>query len=216
MKKKKVLFGVPLEQIIKDKELSSDGIPKVVRECCEYLSKYALRTEGLFRVDGSEVEVQKLVNSYNAGKRTDLSKAKDHFVVGTLFKRFLGKLPQSLITKEFYEKAFEFRDAPIDEQVKGWRALLDAIDGGPRQIIKFVFAFLKNVERNEGFNMMSATNLGIVFGMLCAQCFSHFVSALLSAALFLILPQTILSYFCRSLLDQSRICFEHYGYDPER
>mmetsp|Transcript_15839 Transcript_15839/g.40147 ORF Transcript_15839/g.40147 Transcript_15839/m.40147 type:complete len:215 (-) Transcript_15839:2035-2679(-) len=164
MKKKKVLFGVPLEQIIKDKELSSDGIPKVVRECCEYLSKYALRTEGLFRVDGSEVEVQKLVNSYNAGKRTDLSKAKDHFVVGTLFKRFLGKLPQSLITKEFYEKAFEFRDAPIDEQVKGWRALLDAIDGGPRQIIKFVFAFLKNVERNEGFNMMSATNLGIVFG----------------------------------------------------
>uniref|UniRef100_A0A8C9F929 Rho-GAP domain-containing protein n=1 Tax=Pavo cristatus TaxID=9049 RepID=A0A8C9F929_PAVCR len=52
-KKKKPVFGIPLSDAV-DRTMMYDGIrlPAVFRECIDYVEKYGMKCEGIYRVSG--------------------------------------------------------------------------------------------------------------------------------------------------------------------
>ena len=50
-------------------DVNSDVLPTLVVECLSHLEEYGLNVEGLFRVSGSHLEIDRLKKAYERGRR---------------------------------------------------------------------------------------------------------------------------------------------------
>ncbi|KAH3660045.1 hypothetical protein OGAPHI_007250 [Ogataea philodendri] len=112
------VFGCSLEESIKVAEakiyISSDRdglirygrIPRVVALCGSYLKKHGLDVEGIFRVAGSTKRIKQLQLIFSSpptyGSKIDWDGYTVHDAA-SLFRRFLGSLPEPLIPLSMYE-----------------------------------------------------------------------------------------------------------------
>ncbi len=106
----KAVFGLPLAEAVEYcRPIGADVcLPAVVYRCLEFLeTNYAAITVDLFRIDGSQVEIQELKNRFNTERDMDLlipNRSYDTHVIASLLKIYLTKLPDfSLTGKLGYE-----------------------------------------------------------------------------------------------------------------
>ncbi|KAG7883966.1 hypothetical protein KL938_002551 [Ogataea parapolymorpha] len=113
------IFGCPIEESIKVAEakiyISSDRdglirygrIPRVVALCGSFLKKNGLEVEGIFRVAGSTKRIKQLQLIFSSpptyGSKIDWDGYTVHDAA-SLFRRFLGSLPEPLIPLSMYDK----------------------------------------------------------------------------------------------------------------
>ncbi|KAG7700157.1 hypothetical protein KL930_000844 [Ogataea haglerorum] len=113
------IFGCPIEESIRVAEakiyISSDRdglirygrIPRVVALCGSYLKKNGLEVEGIFRVAGSTKRIKELQLIFSSppsyGSKIDWDGYTVHDAA-SLFRRFLGSLPEPLIPLSMYDK----------------------------------------------------------------------------------------------------------------
>ncbi|KAK7003363.1 rho GTPase-activating protein 25 [Biomphalaria glabrata] len=167
------LFSQSLEEILMYERRENRIIPYIVDECVEFLYKYGLEAEGIFRLPGRQSAIKEIILRFDKGEKIKLEDENvDVHVVASVLKTFLRDLPDSIIPCRFFQKFmniamkfmeatdYETRDKCVSELAEGMKSI-------PKDnyiILKYVCRFLREVGLREPINKMSMMSIGTVFG----------------------------------------------------
>ncbi|KAG9353260.1 hypothetical protein JZ751_017836 [Albula glossodonta] len=139
------LFNGNMETFIKD---SGQPIPLVVESCIRYINLYGLQQQGIFRVPGSQVEVNDIKNSFER-----------------VLKLYFRGLENPLFPKERFLDLMS--TIKLESSAERAHHIQQIIVTLPRTIIivmRYLFAFLNHLSQYSDENMMDPYNLAICFG----------------------------------------------------
>ncbi|XP_042840128.1 protein FAM13A isoform X2 [Panthera tigris] len=165
----KKLFGVSLQDL-QQQGLTENGIPAIVENIVEYLTKHGLTQEGLFRVNGNVKVVEQLRWKFESGVPVELGKDGDVCSAASLLKLFLRELPERVITSALQPRFIQlFQDDRNDAQDSSLRALIKELPDVHYCLLKYLCQFLTEVAKHHVQNRMNIHNLATVFGPNCFQ-----------------------------------------------
>ncbi|XP_045060951.1 SLIT-ROBO Rho GTPase-activating protein 1 isoform X3 [Coregonus clupeaformis] len=159
------LFNGNLESFVKD---SGQAIPRVVESCIRFINLYGLQHQGIFRVSGSQMEINDIKNSFERGNDPLTDEENNHDInsVAGVLKLYFRGLEKSLLPKErfndllscvrienLYERSLYIR-----------KILLTAVPRSILIVMRYLFAFLNHLSQYSDENMMDPYNLAICFG----------------------------------------------------
>ncbi|NWS44960.1 HMHA1 protein, partial [Probosciger aterrimus] len=182
------LFG---QDFTKASESSADGIPFIIKKCITEIEKRALKTKGIYRVNGVKTRVEKLCQAFENGKElVELSQASPHDISNVL-KLYLRQLPEPIMPFRMYNELMGL----AKESLQGGEAKGRSGKGGPeledkgadtdkvvvnlvlklKELLKdlprenmatlqCLLQHLRRIVEVEQDNKMTSSNLGIVFG----------------------------------------------------
>ncbi|XP_022601371.1 SLIT-ROBO Rho GTPase-activating protein 3 [Seriola dumerili] len=158
------LFNGNMETFIKD---SGQPIPLVVESCIRYINLYGLQQQGIFRVPGSQVEVNDIKNSFERGEDPLIDDQNEHDInsVAGVLKLYFRGLENPLFPKERF---LDFISTiKLESGAERAHHIQQIIVTLPRTIIivmRYLFAFLNHLSQYSDENMMDPYNLAICFG----------------------------------------------------
>nr|XP_049589110.1 SLIT-ROBO Rho GTPase-activating protein 3 isoform X1 [Syngnathus scovelli] len=158
------MFNGNLETFVKD---SGQAIPLVVESCVRYINLYGLQQQGIFRVPGSQVEVNDIKNSFERGEDPLIDDHNEHDInsVAGVLKLYFRGLENSLFPKERF---LDFISTiKLESGAERARHIQQIVVTLPRTIIivmRYLFAFLNHLSQYSDENMMDPYNLAICFG----------------------------------------------------
>ncbi|XP_062246046.1 SLIT-ROBO Rho GTPase-activating protein 1 isoform X5 [Platichthys flesus] len=158
------LFNGNLESFIKD---SGQAIPRVVESCIRCINLYGLQHQGIFRVSGSQLEVNDIKNSFERGNDplTDDENGHDINSVAGVLKLYFRGLENPLFPKERFNDLLScIRIESLYERALYIRKLLLTIPRSVLIVMRYLFAFLNHLSQYSDENMMDPYNLAICFG----------------------------------------------------
>ncbi|KAI1892703.1 hypothetical protein AGOR_G00136280 [Albula goreensis] len=146
---------------------SGQTIPLVVESCIRYINLYGLQQQGIFRVPGSQVEVNDIKNSFERGEDPLTDDQSDHDInsVAGVLKLYFRGLENPLFPKERFLDLMA--TIKIESGAERAHHIQQVIVTLPRTIIivmRFLFAFLNHLSQYSDENMMDPYNLAICFG----------------------------------------------------
>ncbi|EGG19000.1 hypothetical protein DFA_02243 [Cavenderia fasciculata] len=146
------IFGQPIK---------GDKVPYIVLSTIEHLTRYGLKEQGILRVAGSKVQVDKLVQLYDSGLSVNLIEStNDIHAVGDVLKKYLRELPQSLLTENVDHIIF-MQDK--QQQIECLKKLIDSMQEFERSTIEVLFKFLSLVSLHSDENKMNNSNISLIF-----------------------------------------------------
>uniref|UniRef100_A0A673YXG5 SLIT-ROBO Rho GTPase-activating protein 1 n=1 Tax=Salmo trutta TaxID=8032 RepID=A0A673YXG5_SALTR len=147
---------------------SGQAIPRVVESCIRFINLYGLQHQGIFRVSGSQMEINDIKNSFERGNDPLTDEENNHDInsVAGVLKLYFRGLEKSLLPKErfndllscvrienLYERSLYIR-----------KILLTAVPRSIFIVMRYLFAFLNHLSQYSDENMMDPYNLAICFG----------------------------------------------------
>ncbi|XP_071271551.1 SLIT-ROBO Rho GTPase-activating protein 1-like isoform X1 [Salvelinus alpinus] len=159
------LFNGNLESFVKD---SGQAIPRVVESCVRFINLYGLQHQGIFRVSGSQMEINDIKNSFERGNDPLTDEENNHDInsVAGVLKLYFRGLEKSLLPKERFNDLLScVRIENLYERSLYIRKIL--LTAMPRSILivmRYLFAFLNHLSQYSDENMMDPYNLAICFG----------------------------------------------------
>jgi len=177
------VFGVPLRQSLRYASVhistaNANGqlyiwgyIPVVVAKCGLYLKENATEVEGTFRVNGSNKRMRDLQAIFEAPPRygKDLDWSKENYTthdVASVFRRYLTQMPEPVIPHESY---YEFRDTyarrPFNQEevIAAYKRLIQRLPRPNQYLLLYVLDLLSVFARKADKNLMTPTNLAVIF-----------------------------------------------------
>ncbi|XP_070814545.1 SLIT-ROBO Rho GTPase-activating protein 3 isoform X3 [Chaetodon trifascialis] len=158
------LFNGNMETFIKD---SGQPIPLVVESCIRYINLYGLQQQGIFRVPGSQVEVNDIKNSFERGEDPLIDDQNEHDInsVAGVLKLYFRGLENPLFPKERF---LDFISTiKLESGAERAHHIQQIVVTLPRTVIivmRYLFAFLNHLSQYSDENMMDSYNLAICFG----------------------------------------------------
>ncbi|XP_046512040.1 protein FAM13A isoform X3 [Equus quagga] len=163
----KKLFGVSLQDL-EQQGLTENGVPAIVGNIVEYLTKHGLSQEGLFRVNGNVKVVEQLRLQFESGAPVELGRDGDVCAAASLLKLFLRELPERVITAAVRPRLIRlFQDDRHDAQESRLRDLIRELPDTHYCLLKYLCQFLTEVAKHHVQNRMNVHNLATVFGPNC-------------------------------------------------
>jgi SLIT-ROBO Rho GTPase activating protein len=100
------LFGGSLEEYL---EVSQEEIPLVLKSCVRVINLYGLHHQGIFRVSGSQVEINNFKESFERGDDPlrDVTDASDINSVAGVLKLYLRELREPLFPTVYFEQLID-------------------------------------------------------------------------------------------------------------
>uniref|UniRef100_A0A8C9VYF1 SLIT-ROBO Rho GTPase-activating protein 3 n=1 Tax=Scleropages formosus TaxID=113540 RepID=A0A8C9VYF1_SCLFO len=153
------LFNGNMETFIKD---SGQPIPLVVESCIRYINLYGLQQQGIFRVPGSQVEVNDIKNSFERGEDPLIDDQSDHDInsVAGVLKLYFRGLENPLFPKERFQDLI----STISESAHHIQQIIVTLPRSVIIVMRYLFAFLNHLSQYSDENMMDPYNLAICFG----------------------------------------------------
>ncbi len=124
--------------------------------------------EGIYRKSGGSSQIQIIKDGFERSPNDfDLSDPDlDIHAVTSGLKQYFRKLPMPLITYEVYDKLLDTTNVPEVEKEKRIEAMHRALGDLPkvhRDVLEFLTFHLKRVVEREIENLMTSTNIAVVF-----------------------------------------------------
>ncbi|KAF1391620.1 hypothetical protein PFLUV_G00043990 [Perca fluviatilis] len=158
------LFNGNMETFIKD---SGQPIPLVVESCIRYINLYGLQQQGIFRVPGSQVEVNDIKNSFERGEDPLIDDQNDHDInsVAGVLKLYFRGLENPLFPKErFLDFISTIKLESGAERAHHIQQITVTLSRTIIIVMRYLFAFLNHLSQYSDENMMDPYNLAICFG----------------------------------------------------
>uniref|UniRef100_A0A670XUY6 Rho GTPase activating protein 45 n=1 Tax=Pseudonaja textilis TaxID=8673 RepID=A0A670XUY6_PSETE len=164
-----------------------DGVPFIVKKCISEIERRAMKTKGIYRVNGVKSRVEKLCQAFENGKElVELSHASPHDISNVL-KLYLRQLPEPIMPFRMYNslmglaketlqsrsdsRAGRSTGEPVDPSSEAEKAMVTKLKELLKELpaknlatLKCITQHLKRIIELEDDNKMSSSNLGIVFG----------------------------------------------------
>ncbi|XP_073476241.1 SLIT-ROBO Rho GTPase-activating protein 1 isoform X2 [Aquarana catesbeiana] len=158
------LFKGDLETFIQE---SGQIIPLIVESCIRFINLYGLQHQGIFRVSGSQVEVNDIKNAFERGEDplTDDQNNHDINSVAGVLKLYFRGLENPLFPKERFNDLIScIRVENLCERAIHIRKILLTLPRTVLIVMRYLFAFLNHLSQYSDENMMDPYNLAICFG----------------------------------------------------
>uniref|UniRef100_A0A4W5QUK2 SLIT-ROBO Rho GTPase-activating protein 3 n=1 Tax=Hucho hucho TaxID=62062 RepID=A0A4W5QUK2_9TELE len=153
------LFNGNMETFIKD---SGQPIPLVVESCIRHINLYGLQQQGIFRVPGSQVEVNDIKNSFERGEDPLIEDQNEHDInsVAGVLKLYFRGLENPLFPKErFLDLMSTIKLESVAERAHHVQQIVVTLPLGHIDITTHISQSSYSDE-----NMMDPYNLAICFG----------------------------------------------------
>ncbi|XP_078247981.1 SLIT-ROBO Rho GTPase-activating protein 2 isoform X4 [Pogona vitticeps] len=149
------------------KQDSSQSIPLVVESCIRFISRHGLQHEGIFRVSGSQVEVNDIKNAFERGEDPLAGDQNDHDMdsIAGVLKLYFRGLEHPLFPKEIFHDLIACVTMDnLQERALHIRKVLLTLPKTTLIVMRYLFAFLNHLSQFSEENMMDPYNLAICFG----------------------------------------------------
>lgn len=149
------------------KQESGEAIPLMVESCIRFISRHGLQHEGIFRVSGSQVEVNDIKNAFERGEDPLAGDQNDHDMdsIAGVLKLYFRGLDQALFPKEvFHDLISCVSMESLQERAVHIKKVLQSLPSKTLIIMRYLFAFLNHLSQYSEENMMDPYNLAICFG----------------------------------------------------
>lgn len=158
------LFGGSLEEYL---EATSQDIPLIMKSCIRVINLYGLHHQGIFRVSGSQLEINNFRESFERMEDplADVTDASDINSVAGVLKLYLRELREPLFPTVFFDQFMEI--AQLEKKHDFVVKMRDVVTSLPRPVfivMRYLFAFLNHLSEFSDENMMDPYNLAICFG----------------------------------------------------
>ncbi|XP_029291151.1 rho GTPase-activating protein 4-like isoform X2 [Cottoperca gobio] len=146
-------------------EASGQQIPIVVESCICFINLNGLHHEGIFRVPGSQIEVNNLRDAFERGEDPLAEQSYELDSVAGVLKLYFRGLESPLFPVDSTSQLLEH--AQINNEAERAAQLKMVISSYPEPVIivmRYLFAFLHHVSQYSDENMMQPYNLAVCFG----------------------------------------------------
>ncbi|XP_077372720.1 SLIT-ROBO Rho GTPase-activating protein 1 isoform X4 [Festucalex cinctus] len=146
---------------------SGQAIPRVVESCIRYINLYGLQHQGIFRVSGSQLEVNDIKNSFERGNDPLIDDESNHDInsVAGVLKLYFRGLENPLFPKDRFSELLScIRIENLYDRALYIRKILLTISRSVLVVMRYLFAFLNHLSQYSDENMMDPYNLAICFG----------------------------------------------------
>ncbi|XP_015236327.1 PREDICTED: SLIT-ROBO Rho GTPase-activating protein 3-like isoform X5 [Cyprinodon variegatus] len=146
-------------------ESSGQQIPVVVESCIRFINLHGLHHEGIFRVPGSQREVNLIRDAFERGEDPLSDNECDLDSVAGVLKLYFRGLEPPLFPYECYSPLLEC--VQIEEETDKAAQVKAIVSTFPRpllMVMRYLFAFLNHVSQYSDENMMQPYNLAVCFG----------------------------------------------------
>ncbi|XP_060751105.1 SLIT-ROBO Rho GTPase-activating protein 3 isoform X2 [Tachysurus vachellii] len=144
---------------------SGQQIPLVVESCIRFINLHGLHHEGIFRVPGSQSEVNNIRDSFERGEDPLTDSECDIDSVAGVLKLYFRDLEKPLFPEESFSQLMEC--VQIENLAESAAQIKLVVSSFPRPVIivmRYLFAFLHHVSQYSDENMMQPYNLAVCFG----------------------------------------------------
>uniref|UniRef100_A0A6A7FXW2 SLIT-ROBO Rho GTPase-activating protein 1-like n=3 Tax=Hirondellea gigas TaxID=1518452 RepID=A0A6A7FXW2_9CRUS len=158
------LFGGSLEEYL---EATHQDIPLILRSCVRVINLYGLHHQGIFRVSGSQLEINNFRECFEKMEDplADVNDASDMNSVAGVLKLYFRELREPLFPTVFFDQFMEI--AQVECKQEFISKLREVVTSLPRPVfivMRYLFAFLNHLSEFSDENMMDPYNLAICFG----------------------------------------------------
>ncbi|XP_071054634.1 SLIT-ROBO Rho GTPase-activating protein 1-like isoform X2 [Onthophagus taurus] len=158
------LFGGSLEEYL---EATNQEIPLIIKSCVRVINLYGLHHQGIFRVSGSQVEINNFREAFEKGEDplAEMTDSSDINSVAGVLKLYLRELREPLFPIIYFERFMEL--AQLESKREFITKIRELIFRLPRPVVvvmRYLFAFLNHLSEFSDENMMDPYNLAICFG----------------------------------------------------
>ncbi|KAI9530779.1 hypothetical protein NQZ68_000270 [Dissostichus eleginoides] len=146
-------------------QASGQQIPIVVESCICYINLNGLQHEGIFRVPGSQAEVNNLRDAFERGEDPLAERRYELDSVAGVLKLYFRSLENPLFPIDSTSQLLE--QAQIKNEAERAAQFKMVIVSYPERVIvvmRYLFAFLHHVSQYSDENMMQPYNLAVCFG----------------------------------------------------
>ncbi|XP_078596166.1 SLIT-ROBO Rho GTPase-activating protein 1-like isoform X10 [Branchiostoma floridae x Branchiostoma japonicum] len=164
------LFGGSILEYI---QASGHEIPLVIRSCIRVINLLGLHHQGIFRVPGSQVEVNQLREYFERGEDplSDPGEVTDLNSVAGCLKLYFRQLLDPLFTRSKFEDLITAaRMENLQDCLDALRNIIDSMERPIVVVMRYLFAFLNHLSSYSDENMMDPYNLAICFGPTLMPC----------------------------------------------
>ncbi|GCC20668.1 hypothetical protein chiPu_0019233 [Chiloscyllium punctatum] len=158
------LFNGDMETFIQD---SGQPIPLVVESCIRFINLYGLQQQGIFRVPGSQSEVNDIKNAFERGEDPLVDDRNEHDInsVAGVLKLYFRGLENPLFPKErFLDLICSIKIESAIERTHHLQQIIVTLSRTVIIVMRYLFAFLNHLSQYSDENMMDPYNLAICFG----------------------------------------------------
>uniref|UniRef100_A0A4W4GNM9 SLIT-ROBO Rho GTPase-activating protein 2 n=1 Tax=Electrophorus electricus TaxID=8005 RepID=A0A4W4GNM9_ELEEL len=144
---------------------SNQVIPLMVESCIQFISRHGLHHEGIFRVSGSQVEVNDIKNAFERGEDPLAGDQNDHDMdsIAGVLKLYFRGLENALFPKEVFHDLMSCV-CNLQDRSAHIRKVLLSLPSSTLVVMRYLFAFLNHLSQYSEDNMMDPYNLAICFG----------------------------------------------------
>ncbi|KAL6617828.1 hypothetical protein U3516DRAFT_628863 [Neocallimastix sp. 'constans'] len=142
-------------------------IPIIIYKCVQYLKKYGLKKEGIFRVNGSERRIQATVKMFDESPYLgpDSFENLNVYDVASLIKLYIRQLPDALFPNEIYLPLLRYYDRYTSEKdrIKILQLFMMMFPRNYLVLLEYLLDLFRLVTRYSEYNQMNSSNLARVF-----------------------------------------------------
>ncbi|XP_025413471.1 SLIT-ROBO Rho GTPase-activating protein 1-like isoform X3 [Sipha flava] len=158
------LFGGSLEEYL---DATNQEIPLIIKSCIRVINLFGLHHQGIFRVSGSQVEINNFKDAFERGEDplADMTDASDINSVAGVLKLYLRELREPLFPIIYFDQFMEL--AQLESRHQFVLRMKELVQSFPNQVVvmlRYLFAFLNHLSEFSDENMMDVYNLAICFG----------------------------------------------------
>ncbi|XP_067447503.1 SLIT-ROBO Rho GTPase-activating protein 3 isoform X2 [Thunnus thynnus] len=144
---------------------SGQQIPVVVESCIRFINLHGLHHEGIFRVPGSQREVNLIRDAFERGEDPLSDSECDLDSVAGVLKLYFRGLEPPLFPYDSYSQLLEcVQIEGVTEKAAQIKAIVSTFPRPLLIVLRYLFAFLNHVSQYSDENMMQPYNLAVCFG----------------------------------------------------
>uniref|UniRef100_UPI0037E7550E SLIT-ROBO Rho GTPase-activating protein 3-like n=1 Tax=Semicossyphus pulcher TaxID=241346 RepID=UPI0037E7550E len=144
---------------------SGQQIPVVVESCIRFINLHGLHHEGIFRVPGSQREVNLIRDAFERGDDPLSDSECDLDSVAGVLKLYFRGLEPPLFPYDSYPQLLEcVQIEAVTEKAAQIKAIISTFPRPLLIVMRYLFAFLNHVSQYSDENMMQPYNLAVCFG----------------------------------------------------
>ncbi|KAI5095964.1 rho GTPase activating protein 4 isoform X1 [Silurus meridionalis] len=146
-------------------QASGEPIPLVVESCIRFINLHGLHHEGIFRISGSQLEVNRLRALFEKGDDPLAEENFDLDSVAGVLKLYFRGMDNPLFPKDSFDQLMECGRLEDDSvKVAQLKSVILSYPSPVIVVMRYLFAFLHHVSQYSDENMMQPYNLAVCFG----------------------------------------------------
>lgn len=180
-------------------ELNEVGF-KFVRKCINFIETKGIKTEGLYRTVGSNIQVQKLLNAFFDPKCPgDVDFYNSDWDIKTItssLKFYLRNLSEPVMTYKLHKELVSAAKSDnLDYRLGAIHSLVYKLPEKNREMLELLIKHLVNVCEHSKENLMTPSNMGVIFGPTLMRAQEDTVAAMMNIKFQNIVVEILIEHF---------------------